>query len=144
MRACWPNAAAWCGTCRARTCCPGSKAACCRRRRTRANGTLFPQPWIAQGGERVRFDALAGNGWWLVLDAAFDGRRRGRVGAVRPRMTTLRLGDALRETEGVAADWFRRHGCRAAIVRPDRYVYGVAATAAELAAQLDALAARLG
>jgi 3-(3-hydroxy-phenyl)propionate hydroxylase len=25
----------------------------------------------------------------------------------------------------LAAAWFERHGCRAAIVRPDHYVYGV-------------------
>jgi 3-(3-hydroxy-phenyl)propionate hydroxylase len=104
-----------------------------------ANGTLFPQPWIAQGGDRVRLDALGGKGWWLVLDEGFDGVD---IEHAAPRITTLRLGDALQETEGIAAAWLRRHGCRAAIVRPDRYVYGVASTASELAAHLDALAAR--
>ncbi|MEJ8851443.1 bifunctional 3-(3-hydroxy-phenyl)propionate/3-hydroxycinnamic acid hydroxylase [Variovorax rhizosphaerae] len=103
------------------------------------NGTLFPQPWIAQGSERVRLDALGGNGWWLVLDEGFDDVDWEHA---TPRITTLRLGDSLPETEGIAAAWFRRHGCRAAIVRPDRYVYGVASNAPELAAQLDALAAR--
>lgn len=107
-----------------------------------ANGSIFPQPWIARGGENVRFDALAGNGWWLVLDRDFDASVRVPERAV-PALTTLRLGEALRETEGVAAAWFRRHGCGAAIVRPDRYVYGVASNAAELDAQLKALATRL-
>ncbi|MDM0049427.1 bifunctional 3-(3-hydroxy-phenyl)propionate/3-hydroxycinnamic acid hydroxylase [Variovorax sp. J22R115] len=109
-----------------------------------ANGTIFPQPWVEQGEARVRFDTLAGNGWWLVLDPAFDAMDAQALARGVPAMTILRLGDALRETEGVAADWFRRHGCRAAIVRPDRYVYGVASNAAELDAQLSALAARLG
>jgi len=109
-----------------------------------ANGTIFPQPWIEQGAEHVRFDTLAGNGWWLVLGPAFDGIDAEALASGVPAMTTLRFGDALRETEGVAGDWFRRHGCRAAIVRPDRYVYGVASTTAELDAQLGALAARLG
>jgi len=106
-----------------------------------ANGTLFPQPWIAQGAERVRFDALAGDGWWLVLRNGFDG------GALQPpqalRLRTVQLGALLQETDGVAQGWFDRHGCSVAIVRPDRYVYGVARDAAELNAQLDALAARL-
>ncbi|MEJ8858739.1 bifunctional 3-(3-hydroxy-phenyl)propionate/3-hydroxycinnamic acid hydroxylase [Variovorax robiniae] len=104
-----------------------------------ANGTLFPQPWIAKGSDRVRLDALGGNGWWLVLDEGFDGVD---LEHALPRMTTLRLGEALPEIEGIAAAWFHRHNCSAAIVRPDRYVYGVASTASELAAQLDALAAR--
>jgi len=77
-----------------------------------------------------------------VLDASFDGAIPGAPAALRS-LRTIRLG-ALRETEHVAAAWFRRHGCGAAIVRPDRYVYGVAATPAELAAQLASLAARLG
>lgn len=107
-----------------------------------AVGTIFPQPWLEQGGERIRFDTLAGDGWWLVLDAAFDEAGPAAL-AAWPTLQTIRL-DALRETEDVAAAWFRRHGCGAAIVRPDRYVYGVAATPAELAAQLASLAARLG
>ncbi|MDM0111282.1 bifunctional 3-(3-hydroxy-phenyl)propionate/3-hydroxycinnamic acid hydroxylase [Variovorax sp. J22R133] len=107
-----------------------------------ANGTIFPQPWIAQGSERVRFDSLAGNDWWLVLDEGFDAADVDATSI--PRITTLRLGEGLRETEGVAAAWFQRHACRAAIVRPDRYVYGVASTPNDLDAQLRALAHRLG
>lgn len=107
-----------------------------------ANGTVFPQPWIARGEARVRFDMLAGDGWSLVLDASFDGDDPPCSDGL-PDMRTLRLGEALRETDGVAAAWFRRHGCRAAIVRPDRYVYGVAATSAELDALRDELAASL-
>jgi 3-(3-hydroxy-phenyl)propionate hydroxylase len=109
-----------------------------------ANGTIFPQPWLMQGNETTRLDALAGDGWWLVLDALFDGADPAAAAANAPSMRTVRLGDGLRETEGVAAAWFRQHSCRAAIVRPDRYVYGVASAPAELDAQLAELAARLG
>jgi len=108
-----------------------------------ANGTLFPQPWIAAGTERKRFDDLAGNGWWLVLDAGFDGGAVDVRAAAIPGLAVLQFGDPLRETEGVAAAWFRRHACGAALVRPDRYVYGVAADADELAGLLQALSARL-
>ena len=45
------------------------------------------------------------------------------------------------ETEGVLAGWFARHGAAAAIVRPDHYVYAVAASARVLQDELDALPA---
>lgn len=38
----------------------------------------------------------------------------------------------LSETDGRFHDWLHRHECRAVIVRPDRYVYGTAASATEL------------
>ncbi|MGJ7509686.1 bifunctional 3-(3-hydroxy-phenyl)propionate/3-hydroxycinnamic acid hydroxylase [Variovorax sp. GT1P44] len=109
-----------------------------------ANGTIFPQPWIERGMECLRFDTLAGNGWWLVLDPSFDAVDAAALSDGAPGLTTLRLGESLHESDGVAAAWFRRHDCRAAIVRPDRYVYGVASNAAELDTQLGALAARFG
>ncbi|MDM0019400.1 bifunctional 3-(3-hydroxy-phenyl)propionate/3-hydroxycinnamic acid hydroxylase [Variovorax saccharolyticus] len=108
-----------------------------------ANGTLFPQPWIARDGGRVRFDALAGDGWWLVLDRGFDPGPVEVDAVAIPGLAVLPLGDALQETEGVAAGWFRRHACGAALVRPDRYIYGVAADAGQLARLLQSLAARL-
>ena len=51
--------------------------------------------------------------------------------------------DVLREESGVVTSWFARHACAAAIVRPDHYVYGVAADEAALAAMLSGLKARL-
>jgi 3-(3-hydroxy-phenyl)propionate hydroxylase len=43
----------------------------------------------------------------------------------------------------VLARWFERHTCRAAVVRPDHYVYGGAADAAALQALLAGLERRL-
>jgi 3-(3-hydroxy-phenyl)propionate hydroxylase len=102
-----------------------------------ARGTLFPQPWLRSGAEVRRMDELAGHGWRLVL--------RGPAPAVNapPGVRVLSLAD-LPETEGVLAHWFQRHECEAALVRPDHYVYGVAASAAATAALLDEAAARLG
>jgi len=57
-------------------------------------------------------------------------------------MATLDLGE-LAETEGVCAAWFARHRCTAAVVRPDRYVYGVASDARELDALLEELRSAL-
>ncbi|MET0540558.1 MAG: bifunctional 3-(3-hydroxy-phenyl)propionate/3-hydroxycinnamic acid hydroxylase [Variovorax sp.] len=108
-----------------------------------ANGTIFPQPWIARGDGRTRFDDLAGNGWWLVLDGNFDGEPPAALVRAVPGLVVLRLGGDIRELEGVAAGWFGRHACKAAIVRPDRYVYGVASDMPGLTALLDGLASRL-
>jgi 3-(3-hydroxy-phenyl)propionate hydroxylase len=91
-------------------------------------GTIFPQPWLDLDGVTTRLDALAGDGWWLALDdARIDAAAIAAALPALPALKVLRFGaGSLRETEGVVADWFERHGCRAAIVRPDRYVWGVA------------------
>lgn len=95
---------------------------------TLARGTLFPQPWLRRGAERVRMDEVHGRGWRLVLadervPAALDSRG----------MTRLSL-PTLGECDGVLAAWFERHGCSAALVRPDHYVFGTASSPAELLA----------
>ena len=111
-----------------------------------AVGTLFPQPWIARDGESVGLDRLTGTGWRIVTDDA------AMASAVLPdiaeqlQSTTVVIGrgaDAMHETEGVVAGWFDRHGCRAAIVRPDHSVHAVAHTSDELARQLRELSRRL-
>ena len=98
-------------------------------------------------------DAACGAGWRLVLkgDTALA---RSRIIAARAAEMGLRLiaianadhdggPNLLREESGVVTDWFARHACAAAIVRPDHYVYGVAADEAGLAAMLSGLATRL-
>ena len=60
-------------------------------------------------------------------------------GAATPgeRLTTIQLNEArLTESDGVVAAWMQRHGCHGALVRPDNYVFGVAATQSELDALL--------
>ena len=84
-----------------------------------AVGTIFPQPWILRDGRRQRMDDLAGRGWRVV----------------KP--------DSWVEADGVLAAWFSSQQCVAAIVRPDHYVWGVAADDAGLQAQLDLLAEQL-
>ena len=100
-RSCWPSAAAWCK----RHAAPGRPAApragLARARRPHAaRGTLFPQPWLLRAEGTLRMDdALAGNGWRLVLD-----RRRRRGSARRSRVGVPRhdapatSAAALRET----------------------------------------------
>jgi len=122
-----------------------------------ADGTLFPQPSVRQADGTSLLDAVAGSGWRIVTlggglmsgDAAHAAARLGaqlielaldgEAGDAASRPDARRIV----EIDGVLAAWFDRHRCRAAIVRPDHYVYGVAADAAELAATLATLAGAL-
>ncbi|HEX2545237.1 MAG TPA: bifunctional 3-(3-hydroxy-phenyl)propionate/3-hydroxycinnamic acid hydroxylase [Ramlibacter sp.] len=105
-----------------------------------ARGSLFPQPALHAGGERRLMDRVAGNGWRLVLAAG------SAANGCDAQWAGLRVVD-LRETqesEGVAAHWFRRHECVAALVRPDNYVYGVAAQAQDISGLVEEAAQALG
>lgn len=105
-----------------------------------ARGSLFPQPWLLVQGERRRMDAVAGNGWRLVLARGVESPADiAGVSGLR----VVGLADVL-EADGVAQAWFTRHGCGAALVRPDNYVYGVAATQADVTGLVDELATALG
>jgi 3-(3-hydroxy-phenyl)propionate hydroxylase len=104
----------------------------------RGTGTLFPQPRVNGPAGPALLDELAGTGWRIVTDL--------RTAQLPPRLLVLaeRLGMLISipsdahgfssgphrmqadELDGVLARWFERHGCRAAVVRPDHYVYGVA------------------
>jgi 3-(3-hydroxy-phenyl)propionate hydroxylase len=93
-----------------------------------AQGTLFPQPWVRAGDGWARMDRVTGGVWRLFL--APDGPDV--PGAWR--FGTAPGPGVLQERDGVAAAWFARHGVRAALVRPDHYVFGVAQDAAGIAA----------
>ncbi|WP_315837059.1 bifunctional 3-(3-hydroxy-phenyl)propionate/3-hydroxycinnamic acid hydroxylase [Bradyrhizobium prioriisuperbiae] len=120
-----------------------------------AHGTLFPQPWIRMAVGRRLLDAAAGTGWRLVLDerSAPDITADVRADLIRLGVRLIRVHaaeaadraghDAVAEEDGVLAAWFDRHGCRAAIVRPDHYVFGVASNEAALGTLLTGLAERL-
>jgi 3-(3-hydroxy-phenyl)propionate hydroxylase len=105
-----------------------------------ARGSLFPQPWLQVGAERLRMDSVAGTGWRLVLASTQASTEL----AIPPSVRVLTLGEGgTPETDGVARAWFARHQCVAALVRPDHYVYGVAHALGELDALVDELAAAL-
>lgn len=92
-------------------------------------GTLFPQPRLADG--RL-MDLQFGLGWRLVLDGELQSPE-----SLAPEISVIRFAPgAQSEAEGVAAAWLRRHECHAALLRPDHYVYGTAADAAQLQALL--------
>jgi 3-(3-hydroxy-phenyl)propionate hydroxylase len=121
-----------------------------------ANGTLFPQPRIENGDASVLLDIVVGNDWLVVMFgtrtlsdyvATAANRLGARIVEVAPdgdiHHAALWPGvHRVAEVDDVLAAWFERNECYAAVVRPDRYVYGVASDAPTLAtelAQLDAV-----
>ncbi|KZD24940.1 bifunctional 3-(3-hydroxy-phenyl)propionate/3-hydroxycinnamic acid hydroxylase [Tardiphaga robiniae] len=114
-----------------------------------AHGTLFPQPWIRTAEGRRRLDSVAGTGWRLVLDMRNELELSPDLQAIMTQLDIrpIRIGpatdDVLTEEDGVLAAWFDRHDCRAAIVRPDHYVFGIASETSALDALLTDLAERL-
>lgn len=110
-----------------------------------AKGTLFPQPWIfADDGPRL-LDKLTGSGWRLVVDgrsslAGIDALDMpadlaltiARI--IQSDTIAVSAQDTFKERDGVMSAWFDRFDRRAAIVRPDHYVFGTASTQAEVQA----------
>ena len=117
-------------------------------------GTLFPQPWIIAQDGRRRLDDVAGADFKVVLSEAYDADTRDLVRhcaaeglhVFRITQNAVAPSHALQnfvEADSVVAQWFRRHGSIAAIVRPDNYVFAATKSTAELAAQINDLAALL-
>jgi 3-(3-hydroxy-phenyl)propionate hydroxylase len=104
-----------------------------------ARGSLFPQPWLVQGGMRRRMDDVAGHGWRLVLASGIEA-----PASAWPGLRTLQLGASWAEADGVAAAWLRKNESAAALVRPDHYVYGVTSTPEAIASLIDEAASALG
>lgn len=101
-----------------------------------ARGSLFPQPWIR--GRRM--DEVAGNGWRLVLAQGVDGSG---VDPSAAWVTVVPMG-ADDDGDAVAASWFRRLECVAALVRPDNHVFGIARSPSEVGPLIQEALASLG
>jgi len=113
---------------------PRLATGCLARAESSARGRLFPQPGIRDDpAGAVLLDRRTGAGWRLVTARGFEA-----AGASdEPRIRVVALGSpGWIEADEVAQDWFVRHECKAALVRPDQYVFGVAADAAGLDALL--------
>jgi 3-(3-hydroxy-phenyl)propionate hydroxylase len=114
----------------------------------KAAGALFVQPQVRQpGGAALLDDVLPFR--FLIVTATTDAQAwltpgaRAKWRRLRGERVVLRRADEsagpaddgvreLIETNGLFAAWASRHRCSAAVVRPDRYVFGVAHDAIEL------------
>ncbi|HMN78793.1 MAG TPA: bifunctional 3-(3-hydroxy-phenyl)propionate/3-hydroxycinnamic acid hydroxylase [Burkholderiaceae bacterium] len=115
-------------------------------------GDILVQPWVRSDESYVRLDDLIGPSFSLVVsspDARSWPDRGSRDDLRRLGCRIVVIGDAMpagepdvlhvQERDGLAAAWFRQWGARAALVRPDHYVFGCAddpATLNQLIAQL--------
>ena len=113
------------------------------------SGAFFPQGRVRAGDEAGRFDDIVGAGWCIVaadagvLAGLTDAQRDAWAG-IGGRIAVVGTPQApLVDVDGTYAAWFAGHPCRAAVVRPDWYLYGMAADGTALASLLDRLQAGL-
>lgn len=118
-----------------------------------AVGEMFPQPLVAHHGQPTRLDDLAPD---FAIVAGMDAAAELITDEVRAAWSFLDPmflvitdtddpaglpGHTVREHGDLLSGWLRENG--AAVVRPDRYVYGTARSAEELVRLADALRAQL-
>jgi 3-(3-hydroxy-phenyl)propionate hydroxylase/flavoprotein hydroxylase len=103
-------------------------------------GLLVPQGMVSAGAGPARFDEVAGYGFTILVDARSDGfatatvaEAAAQIGARVWHIGARAGSDAVIDLDGAYRAWFDEVGCRAAVVRPDHYVYGTASSASELA-----------
>ncbi len=123
-----------------------------------AKGKLFPQPWVRVAQRCGRLDEVAGAGLRLIVEPGLAAELQPELArcssalglnliVVSPEANhaaaASHTGITVTERDGVLADWFAAHGCRAAIVRPDHYVFGAAADQVGLGSLLNELRDRL-
>lgn len=110
-------------------------------------GTMFVQPHIRTASGSARMDDICSSDFLIIasdpamlslvepLAAAWRdlGGRLLLIGRSAPYDRY----EALDETDGLAEAWLTRHNATAAIIRPDRYVYGAAADPDELARMIE-------
>jgi 3-(3-hydroxy-phenyl)propionate hydroxylase len=109
---------------------------------TPAAGTLFPQPDVETAHGKVRLDdTLAPE--FLIAAVSPDALKAltPQSIAIWHRLRGQRL--VIKETGTLLADWLKQNGIVAAVVRPDRAVYGGARTGDELNALIARLDAQL-
>lgn len=102
-----------------------------------AGATIFPQPALNDG---VRFDDLAGYGFALAIEPEF--RRGAPAALIDAAEHRCRLVD-LPEFNELAVPTICA-GVRAVLIRPDRYILGVAADYRALSDLIDAIPATAG
>jgi 3-(3-hydroxy-phenyl)propionate hydroxylase len=110
-----------------------------------AAGLLFVQPPVARRDDQAPslLDEWLGDGWALVV----------RAGALPEAgtdvldglcATVLEVGASLTDPTGTLDAWFNAFNCVAAVIRPDRYVFGTAESPEDVQALLHRLATAIG
>jgi 3-(3-hydroxy-phenyl)propionate hydroxylase len=107
------------------------------RRKGSAEGSYFPQPKVGlAGGKMVRLDDACGRGFVVFTLAGAEETVRQSAEALAREVSglSLRILPAERASEartgdivdisGKLAAWFAQYQADAAVIRPDRYVYG--------------------
>jgi 2-polyprenyl-6-methoxyphenol hydroxylase-like FAD-dependent oxidoreductase len=93
-------------------------------------GELSLQARVRQGNRVGRFDDVIGRGFVLIgLDhdpaADLDAAARGFLTRLGAHVVGIGTGCAVEDVDGAYRRWFGRLGARAALVRPDFYLFGV-------------------
>ena len=109
-------------------------------------GRPSPQARVARGGRVDRLDEF-GSGWKIVSrhadrDGLFTDRQRAALDELGVEFAHVSRGpgpDYYIDLDGEYDLWFRKHGLRAFVQRPDKYVFGAVATVDELPALVDRL-----
>lgn len=104
---------------------------------SQATGLLFPQPWVRKAdGRRMRLDDAIGADWALIV-------RDGKQAPAGSDVATFVVGEDFADETGALGSWFEAFDTDAVLVRPDRYVFGVAKGPLETRSLLDDHAAAL-
>ncbi|MBX3024142.1 bifunctional 3-(3-hydroxy-phenyl)propionate/3-hydroxycinnamic acid hydroxylase [bacterium] len=108
---------------------------------------LFIQRRVRRGGASGLFDDVVGRGWILLAAdrealAGLDADARAFLASIGGR--AVALGDDLDDADGAYGAWFVDNRVAAVLQRPDFYVFGSAATAAEVGPLLADLRRKLG
>jgi 2-polyprenyl-6-methoxyphenol hydroxylase-like FAD-dependent oxidoreductase len=114
------------------------------------SGTLGVQGRVAGPGGEGLFDDIVGAGFALIAEsgdplAGLSDRDRSLLEALKCRPASLdpAAPSGVRDLDGQLGAWFSGHGAHAVLVRPDLYVFGSAATPAEIPALIDDLRTQL-
>ena len=105
---------------------------------------------MARAGREGRFDDVVGRGFQLIVAAgdplaALAAQQRALLDTLDVTVASLDpdAPHGVRDLDGRLTAWLDEHGAHAVLVRPDFYVFGSAASPAELPALLDDLRSQL-
>jgi 3-(3-hydroxy-phenyl)propionate hydroxylase len=120
-------------------------------------GRIFPQPWVTlPDGRDGLLDDFTGMRFRLMIQDMRSDEIPPRTHALIQQLdgVIVEIGArtagqgksilAVKERDNLAAEWFARHNVRAALVRPDHYVFGAAADGGSLEHLTESLEAAIG